>query len=188
MIEIVKRHENSHHGQHDFTLIALLDGKPVGYLEFSEFESIPSVSMVEVHKLARRKGVGTSLILRLQEEYPDTPISFGYSTDEGTLLLGSIEWDTRINEAYDAALSRMTDINIRLGGYAERAERLSSATQAERDVFISEASDWNELQDEADQLEEFLANTPRLYKFAIASLDARALHVGVAPAGTPFRP
>lgn len=188
MIEIVKRHQDSHHGQHDFILVALLDGNPVGYLEFTEFERIPSVSTIEVHKLARRKGVGTSLILRLQEEYPETPISFGYTTDEGSLLLGSIEWDTRVNEAYDAALSRMTDINIRLGVYAERAETLSSATQAERDVFISQVSDWNELQDEADQLEEFLATTPRIYKFAIASVDARTLPVGVAPAATLFCP
>jgi hypothetical protein len=166
-MEIAMEFENIHLdyscGQHEFVIVARDGGEPVGKLEYSLFEGTPYVKWIEAYR--KRKGVGTGLLVTLQNQYRETPISFGYSTEEGTLLLESLDWRVEPNEAHVVASSRLEQIRSRLVHYQNRAERLIGATQQERDEFTSECSDWNDLSEELEHLEALVACSPPEFRF-----------------------
>ena len=47
-------------GQHDMVLVAYLDGEMVGRLDYSIYDDIPHIKMLEVKKEFRRMGVNNS--------------------------------------------------------------------------------------------------------------------------------
>lgn len=51
------------------------------------------IAMIEVPEAERRKGRGTALIQRLQDEFPERRIDWGYMTPEGAALRRS--WESR---------------------------------------------------------------------------------------------
>lgn len=167
MIEIEQRHIDYYCGQHDMALIATADGRHAGTLLYAVFEGEPSVTMIEVAENMRRQGIGTALVLALQDEYPDIPIKFGSLTEDGTALLRSIEWDARQNAVYLEAATKLSIVEARLADYSKRAEKLAGASQAEKDAFTAEVSDWNDLHNEADELREVVGNTDATLRFAV---------------------
>jgi len=86
MIEIKSEHRDSYSGQNDFRLIATLDGDFAGSLDYSTYHGGVAVQLISVLPSKRRKGVGTALVMALQETYPDQAIMFGITTTEGTAL------------------------------------------------------------------------------------------------------
>jgi GNAT superfamily N-acetyltransferase len=167
MIDIEKRHLDSHNRQHNFVLIATLHGTPVGSLSFVEFEGSAFVWMISVSKDERRQGIGTELVLALQRQYPERPITFGWLTDDGACLLGSLEWDVRPNETHHFAASRLAVVERKLDDYSARAEALCCSTQSEKDVFTRDTADWNDLHNEADLLRETVDRTEKEFRFVV---------------------
>ncbi|MCV9964365.1 GNAT family N-acetyltransferase [Pararhizobium sp. BT-229] len=167
MIEIEQRHIDYYCGQHDMALDAKLDGEPAGTLLYAVYEGDPSVTTIDVPKGLRRRGIATALVIALQDEYPDTPIEFGGLTDLGAALLNSIEWDVRENETHNDAVRNLAPIDAKLADYSARADKLGGATQAERDAFSAETSDWNDLHNEADRLRDIVENTASTFRFAV---------------------
>ena len=92
----------SHHGQTDHTLAVLtkrswpikpgLEEKElIGYVDYSLFEGKVFVAMIQVLHPYRRQGWGTKIVKYLQGQYPNNPINWGYSTDEGTQFIESLK-------------------------------------------------------------------------------------------------
>jgi len=84
---------DSYSGQHNFEL-GVFDRKTdniLGLLEYTEYKGIPSISMIQVIPDRRRKGIGTALLLKLQELYPGKKIELGYITPDGKKLLDKVK-------------------------------------------------------------------------------------------------
>jgi GNAT superfamily N-acetyltransferase len=74
---------NYYHETSYLTLVAYLNGNPVGHIDFNVFENNLSIEMVEVKKDFKRRGIGKAMMDELYKEYPDLDVNIGYTTDEG---------------------------------------------------------------------------------------------------------
>jgi GNAT superfamily N-acetyltransferase len=67
-------------------------GRRLGYLDYQMItdpqwdDQMVEIAMVEVIETERRQGIGLALVERLQQEYPDRQIDWGYLTPEGMAL------------------------------------------------------------------------------------------------------
>ena len=109
----------AHSGQTDLEITAIVDGRAVGQLEFSEFQDEVSISIVEVDKDYQGHGIGRGLITTLQRMYPKVEIFWGMMTDEGAAL----------KEACKDVLFMDT---VRIGRGLERKERLKVLSEREK--------------------------------------------------------
>jgi ribosomal protein S18 acetylase RimI-like enzyme len=89
-IEINDELTNASHGQKDLIKFAELKGKPIGYLQYADFEGVPSIKHIAVNEKYRRQGIATKLINELQKGYPDKKIDWGMLTPEGIKLKKAI--------------------------------------------------------------------------------------------------
>ena len=87
-ISFETQHTASHHGQSDFTLYLLVNGKKVAYLDYTIFQGETQIAMVEVPKQEdKRKGYGRMLVDRLAHDrggYDN--IQWGSMTPDGSAL------------------------------------------------------------------------------------------------------
>lgn len=95
------------HGQADMRLIAYVGNEIAGILDYSEYEKMPSVKMLEVPKNWRRQGIGTELLKKLQKLYPNTEIDLGYASAEGAALLKTIDRKFVPNKKYETYEKRI---------------------------------------------------------------------------------
>lgn len=78
-------------GQTNHTLtVKDADGTPQGTLEYSDYQGVPAISMIDVPEGSRRQGYATQLVQELQRQYPDTEIEWGMQTGEGAALRQSL--------------------------------------------------------------------------------------------------
>ncbi|MBY3432688.1 hypothetical protein HFN89_00675 [Rhizobium laguerreae] len=173
-IEIENRHLDYYCGQHDMALIATVAGVHAGTLRYVVYDGEPSVSMIKVRKSMRRQGIGTAMVVALQREFSGIPIQFGGLTGHGASLLNSLEWDVVTNEDHAVAASQLRRVEARLRDYAVKAERIVGAGRAEKDAFIREVSDWNDLHDEADRLREIVSRNPSSFRFVVERIPSDA--------------
>lgn len=101
VIEFTNTSRDYHHGQHDLTLWATVDGKRVGKIDYSVYEDDPQIQMIEVNPSARRMGVGTKLLYELQKGYPDKEIDWGSLTTDGVELRNRINFVKQPSESID---------------------------------------------------------------------------------------
>lgn len=166
MITIERHHLDYHSGQHEFALKAIYEGEYSGRLLYCTHNDEVLVKMIEVPEHKRRRGIGTSLVVALQEHYPDTAIDFGSLTEDGTSLLASLEWELKVNETHVAAAWELAELETKLDAYTSKFENLSScASDKEREVVIAEVADWNDLHDRADGLRKIVDNEPSIFRF-----------------------
>lgn len=72
-------------GQKDLVLTAYREGRPVGYVKYSEYQGEPKVQMLEVDPENRRQGVATALVEQLKKDYPDfSRENLGMLTEDGS--------------------------------------------------------------------------------------------------------
>lgn len=90
-IKIEREHVDSYSGQHNYVLGAYDDGNIVGTLEYTEYENIPSISMIQVVPKYKSKGIATKLVIYLQLLYPQTEIKWGYTTSDGNRLKNKLK-------------------------------------------------------------------------------------------------
>jgi GNAT superfamily N-acetyltransferase len=84
----IEQHNRGYHDQQsDNSLIAKLDGKVVGYLDYDEYHDEVHIQMIEVDEEYRRKGIGMALLRELDKLYPETEILYGMETPEGAALI-----------------------------------------------------------------------------------------------------
>lgn len=81
-----------HHGQSDMVLRAKIDGKQVGFIDYSVYDGKPYLKMIEVSPEFKRKGIATGMLKHLQSKYPDEEIEWGYMTDDGSKLYSMLKF------------------------------------------------------------------------------------------------
>jgi tape measure domain-containing protein len=79
------------HGQIDARIVTRNKNDQVlGTLDYSEYQGNPSIKHIAVAEEARRKGIATNMVKKLQSNYPGKDIDWGMMTDEGNKLKASI--------------------------------------------------------------------------------------------------
>lgn len=106
----------SHHGQLDVRMQAVMDELTVGVLEYSVFENVPHIAMVEVLEAYRRQGIATGMIQKLQSQYPNTEIAWGMVTDDGAAFKAAVTY-TVTNEQFERVSDDLEDISAKLRIY-----------------------------------------------------------------------
>lgn len=77
-------HLDSHHGQHDYTLKAYLDGNLAGYIDYVIYDEIVTISLIE--SFIKGKNIGPSMMKWLADEYGYENIERTNLTDSGAYL------------------------------------------------------------------------------------------------------
>lgn len=150
----------NHHGQSDRTLRAMRDGEDVGYIDYSDYRGQPSVQMIKV-PTARRQGIATAMLRRLQAEYPDTEIDLGMSTDDGSQFLNAMPSEVTANSDYankTARLARLKRLEARYQAVAAAFD--ANPTEAGRQAVLKLSDKWNRLNDAIWRLENDLSDLP----------------------------
>jgi GNAT superfamily N-acetyltransferase len=168
MIEIKSIHKDCYSGQHDYSLIATVDGDFAGSLDYSIYQGRAAVRDISVLQSKRRQGVGTALLVALQETYPDQAIMFGYTTADGTALLNSLEWRSEVNQVVADAAEEIATLTQKLRGYERRAEEVSKLPQSVRGDAVKEFDDWNEVTDRVEELEHVMNTQPAQFRYIVS--------------------
>lgn len=71
-------------GDHYGSIYADRDGQRIGHLDFVGNRASAKINMVETAEQFRRQGVGTALVNKLREEFPNAKIDWGGTTPDGT--------------------------------------------------------------------------------------------------------
>lgn len=153
-----------HSGQTDLRLVASQAGQVVGTIDFVDYQGTCSVSMIHVDSAFRRKGVGSAMLRRLQQEYPDTDLDLGMLTGDGAALINAVPKTTTENPKVKELESELAEVTEKLNSYEEAANQIRrGATEEERNAFYNKVADWNELSDRKEQIEEELVGIRRQF-------------------------
>ena len=80
----------AHHGQIDASILVEAEGRLVGCLDYSVYEGIAAIQMIEVAESHRRQGLATRMVRHLQAEHPGAGIEWGMLTPEGAHFRDSL--------------------------------------------------------------------------------------------------
>ena len=141
----------SHSGQMDMTLDCYVGKNPVGHIDYSVYNNEPHVQMIFTN--IKRKGYGKALLQQLQRMFPDTEIDLGYLTGQGKALIDSLDFEIIENPRVMDLENRLSEINAKLQDYSKKAEQLKKYSSEEREEILASLSDWNDLTDEKDDIE-----------------------------------
>jgi len=104
-----------HHGQTDCSILLKDGGRVVGYVDYSVYEAVPHIQMIEVSEGQRRRGYATRMLSELQSLHPDQEISWGGLTPDGVRLKEALP--TRKKPTPSApAFARLRRLKKRLTG------------------------------------------------------------------------
>jgi hypothetical protein len=143
--EIENIHLGGYQGQDNYVLKAYdKDGNVIGKVDYSEYEDIPSVGMIEVPEQYRRQGIAKDLLETLQKRYPNKSIDFGYTTDDGTKLLNKVTTD-KVNPSYTSLKGHIDRAKKDLEDISKRFDEGKALETDEEDFyrldsFITKAS------------------------------------------------
>lgn len=155
---------NIHSGQMDAVLTVHDNGVLLGFLEYTVYENIPSISMIEVKE--KRQKVGSSLIKELQRMYPTEEIEWGMTTDEGETLRKSFNYKKIKTEFYDL-FKEYDTVSQRVNDIRNELEPLwDNVTSDNRDHIKKLAKSLEELSDRQWDIEGEI-NNEKPYKYII---------------------
>lgn len=143
--------------QSNFKLKAVTENREVGFIEWSVFEGLASISMIYVENEFRKQGIATQLLKRLQQRDLEQCIDWGgYITPEGVSFLEHSIFHLP-NKIFIEASERLVNLERELDllrGKHQRGEKI--------DVSIDQ---WNELHDKQRLAHEVLSTTPAKLSF-----------------------
>ena len=75
------------HGEQDYCSVTATneDGRIIGYINYSMYEGVAHVDMIEVHKECKRRGIATQLLNNLKENHEK--IEYSLATSDGVKFL-----------------------------------------------------------------------------------------------------
>ena len=82
---------DSYHGQMDGYVQAHVGDHALGYLNFSIYEGVTRIKMIEVAETYRRRGIASALYKCFVENSKGLEIEWGYTTEEGNFLKDYVE-------------------------------------------------------------------------------------------------
>lgn len=144
------------YGGEAFMVMSAMDGNKVaGTIEYSVFEDVPAIQMIEVAEGYKRKGVATKMLQALQREYKDTEIQFGYTTEDGEKLLKAISYEVP-NKAVINYNKKLKRLETELDGYQKTLDDVWNKveenpsyefTDKDRSIIETVGDKWNETSD-----------------------------------------
>ena len=145
--------------QTDSSIEIKRDGKTVASVDYSVFEGIPAVKMINTDPDYQRQGLATEALIKLQAKFPDAEIDLGSLTGDGAKLIDSLEYSVIGSDTYDSVLEKLEETEVKLEEYKELAEKFNFtvATEAERLEYRESTKDWDDLHDIKYDLENELA-------------------------------
>jgi 8-oxo-dGTP pyrophosphatase MutT (NUDIX family) len=157
-----------HSDQSDQTLTALMNGKPVGYMEYSVYQDEPSVQWLEVFD--KRKGYGTALLKELQRMYPNVEVDLGMLTDEGGKLIDSVKFNEQPSEyaAKFDELEKLVQERDKLQQVADEYYARENHTEEEKQGFMRQMENMNNIHDRIWELEQETSNKRRTKRYIAA--------------------
>ena len=78
-------------GQMNGVIYAIAGDDFIGQLDWQKYGGDVLIAWIEVDESHRRNGVGSGLVQRLRDEFPDEQINWGYTTTDGTALREHLE-------------------------------------------------------------------------------------------------
>lgn len=143
--------DDYHSRQMDCTLSALLGGKQVGKLNFAVFQDQPSIQMIRVDPEFARQGIGTAMVKKLQQAFPETEINWGTMTSDGAALRKSLKTNVKTDPEVAAKLERLKALKAKEEAFQVRWGELERDPddQAVQDLVAK----WNDLNDAIYALE-----------------------------------
>lgn len=155
-VKITQSVRSYHNQQHDIRLEAHTEQGVAGYLDYSEWRGTVHINMIHVSQ--KRQGIGTALLKHLQSLYPTTEIDWGTTSELGTQLYNSLEFEKVTNNAVVRMMKKLDELKQQEQHYQELAKQWEQSAQTERDrqQFLDATEGWNELHDEIAELEQEL--------------------------------
>jgi hypothetical protein len=152
------------------------DGNRAGTIHYSIYDNVPRISLVSVPE-RRRLGVATALLHVLQDEHPGIEIEWGYQTEDGSALYGSILFDDITDPQRKADAERLSVLQERTEKLVEEMTSKVGErnTPAEHEEFLRRVAEMNDWYDEIRELEAALDNIPE---------RIRLMRTGSSPSST----
>ncbi|TDF52355.1 hypothetical protein [Cupriavidus sp. L7L] len=172
VLQIRAIHRGAHHGQDDYTLEARMGEVRVGHLDYSCFQGVPKISLIEVSEAHRRRGIGTALAHALQDAYPGQEIEFGMLTEEGAAWRRSLPM---VSVPDRAVVEAGAELEL---ARSERDALIKAATRGDPTDFDR----LNALHDRIEELEQEVAG-----KNAVKQLISTAIGMNMDTQQDPMR-
>lgn len=148
------------------------DGKDIGYLDFSVYEDTPYIQMINVKEPYRRKGYATKMIKQLQKQYPNSEIDFGMTTDDGTKLVNSLSFDTKVNIEYDKKVKQAKKLKKWLDEFKEFTDKVyqqidnnEPIAEKNRLYIVNNTDKWQKYKNKYEELLNWIRENKRETKF-----------------------
>ena len=148
------------------------DGKDIGYLDFSVYEDTPYIQMINVKEPYRRKGYATKMIKQLQKEYPNSEIDFGMTTDDGTKLVNSLPFDTKVNIEYDKKVKQAKKLKKWLDEFKEFTDKVyqqidnnEPIAEKNRLYIVNNTDKWQKYKNKYEEILDWIRENKRETKF-----------------------
>ena len=148
------------------------DGKNIGYLDFSVYEDTPYIQMINVKEPYRRKGYATQMIKQLQKEYPNSEINFGMTTDDGTKLVNSLPFDTKVNIEYDKKVKQAKKLKKWLDEFKEFTDKVyqqidnnEPIDEKNRLYIVNNTDKWQKYKNKYEEILDWIRENKREKKF-----------------------
>lgn len=182
-VDIKETHLDYHNGQHDFLYEAIYNGVTIGVLQYSDYEDVPHVSIIEVLEDYRRRGVATQLLQALQGKYPDKEIEWGMMTEDSAALKAAVTF-----EVEDETYTELQKEHNRIAG-----QLLELETKWRDKPAPGEITDyWNSLNDRQQDIEEALYDKKPYKSFVrmlgISQTESKSADAGQIQTETAVEP
>lgn len=115
--------------------------------------------MITTADAYKRRGYASSVMQKLQDLFPGVEIKWGGTTNEGSRLYAMLPKHEVGVHDYKENEKRLDYVKARLGLYERLEEafrRHPSPTDDQRTRFLDRIDDWNDLSDEAEDIERWL--------------------------------
>lgn len=142
----------------------------LGYVDWTIYNNEPSISYIEVNKDWRRRGIARKLLQDIQKQYPDTPINFGYTTEDGTHLLEGITYDV-VDEEVKAKRNELKQKKKELSEIEDiwsDDDKVEAMSEAEKDSLDERTYT---LEREIRDIEEAVSGKKEVNKFVRYSIN-----------------
>ena len=154
----------------EMTLI--VDDKIVGCIQYTVYDDKPYIQMIKVAEDERRKGYGTKLIKALQKQYPNSEIDFGMTTDDGTKLVNSLPFDTKVNIEYDKKVKQAKKLKKWLDEFKEFTDKVyqqidnnEPITEKNRLYIVNNTDKWQKYKNKYEEILDWIRKNKRETKF-----------------------
>lgn len=146
----------SHHGQQNLRLVAYHNDEEVGYIEYSVWQGEPAVQYIYVYPNKQGNKIGTAMVRRLQAEFPNTELSMGSLTPDGSKLLASIPQEHINDPDYETKTLRLRTLQAKNAEYQKIADEFyTNPTPETRQRLLTVNNDeWNAIHDEISRIED----------------------------------